>query len=292
MVKAETYNHILLSVWQKMINRKFWLVLLLASSLMLVALPQPVSAQVIFIDTDAVKNAAKALPLDTPVHLTVAVIRFLPQGKAARQPAPIPTNSTMPKIVETLGKRGQVNLLFFGERDLSGPSNAVVRINSTERRPAFSLDADTNQVLTNREFGLHLEISAHNTPDQRLLLDWNGNFSWSPDLMNTWAGEKYLLFGMKVAGLIKPGSVYSDEDDEDAGQGINIGGLFKRKPKKTEAKAPPDLSFLAVERRATDLKGRYVVTCEELIISATPSPNQDPEQPEYIYLVQQVSRSY
>ncbi len=142
---------------------------------------QPLSAQVIYIDADAVKNAQKSLPLATPVHLTVAVIRFLPEGKAARRPPePLPTNGSLPQIVSTLGKRGQVNLLFYGERDLSGPTNATVRINSTERRPVFSLHPETNQSLTNREFGLRLEISAHTTPDQRLRLDWNGNFSWSP----------------------------------------------------------------------------------------------------------------
>lgn len=251
--------------------------------------PSPASAQVIFIDPDTVKTAAKSLPLETPAHLSVVVIRFLPHGKAARHSDPLLTNNTLPQIVKALGKKGQVNLLFYGERDLAGPTNATVRFNSTERRPAFSLDADTNRSLTNREFGLRLEIAAHTAPDHRTQLDWNGNFSWSPNLMDAWAGEKYLMFGMRVAKLIKPGSVYS-EDDDDGGQGINIGSLFKRKPKEPkESKAPVDISFIEIERRDIDLKGRSIVSPGELTISVTPSPGADPDQPEFIYLIQQMS---
>lgn len=248
------------------------------------------SAQVIIIDPEAVKNAAKALPLDTPVHLSVSVIRFLPQGKASRSNAPLPTNGTLPEIVDTLGKRGQVNLLFYGERDLAGPTNATVRFNSTEKRPVFSLDADTNRSLTNREFGLRLELIAHSKPDQRIQLDWIGEFSWSPQMLDAWVGEKYLLFGMRVAKLIKPGSVYSDDEDEDAGQGINIGGLFKRKPKETkQTKAAPDLSFIAIERRAINLKGRNLLKPGEMIITMTPAAEASPDQPEQIFLVLQLA---
>lgn len=269
---------------------KLWLLLLATAGSLISTAPPSACAQVIFIDPDAVKNAAKAAPLETPVHLTVAVIRFLPQGKAARRPEPLPTNCTLPQIVDTLGKRGQVNLLFFGERDLTGPTNATVRFNSTERRPAFSLDADTNRSLTNREFGLRLEISAHTSPDKHLQLDWNGDFSWSPNLIDAWAGEKYLLFGMRVAKLIKPGSVYSEDDDGEEGQGINIGGLFKRKPKEIkETKPPPDISFLAIERRIANLKGRALTAPGELIITITPAPDPVPDQPEFIYLIQQLS---
>lgn len=254
-------------------------------------IPSSASAQVIFIDSDTVNNAVKALPLETPAHLSVVVIRFLPKGKKARYTEALPTNSSLPQIVEYLGKNGQVNLLFYGERDLTGPTNATVRFNSTERRPAFSLDAATNQSLTNREFGLRMEITAHSTAEQKIQLDWKGNFSWSPNLIDSWAGEKYLLFGMRVAKLIKPGSVYSEDDDSDeGGQGINIGGLFKRKPKETkEAKASPDISFITIERRDIELKGRSTVAPGELIVSVTPFPEADPEQPEFIYLIQQLS---
>ncbi len=256
--------------------------------------PGRATAEVIFIDPEAVRAAAmtNAVPLQSAVHLTVAVIRFLPEGKSARRNDPLPTNSTLAAVVETLGKRGQVNLLFFGERDLSNSTNTVIRFDSTERRPAFSLDADTNHSLTNREFGLRLQISAQGSTDQRLALDWTGNFSWSPNLLDAWAGEKYLLFGMKVAKLLKPGSVYSDDEDEEERSGINIGSFFKKKPKETKTtNAPPEASFLGIERHEADLKGHQLVDPLQLIISATPCPNQTTDQPEFIYLIQQFSRA-
>ena len=111
-------------------------------------------------------------PLRSSIHLTIAVIRFVPESKSARSNDAMPTNCTLSQVVDTLGKRGQVNLLFFGERDLSDATNTTVRFDSTERRPAFSLDADTNHSLTNREFGLRLQICAHGSADQRLALDW------------------------------------------------------------------------------------------------------------------------
>ena len=245
-------------------------------------------AQVTFIDAGTLADTAATAPArERPVRLTVAVLRFLPQSRAGRYVGLLPTNGPLTQVVAALGKQGQVNLLYLGDRDLAGATNAAACFDSAERRPAFSLHAAANASLTNRQFGLHLRVAARPAAGGRAELEWDGQFSWSPDLIDGWAGEKYLLFGMRVASVLKPGSVYSDDDD-DEGRGINIGGLFKKKPKEPKpASVAPDLSFLIAERREVALRGHQLAQPEELVITAVPSPAHDPKQPEFLYLIQQ-----
>ena len=165
----------------------------------------------------------------------------------------------------------------------------AARFDSAERRPAFSLRADVNQSLTNREFGLHLKVAVLPAGGERVELNWTGSFSWAPGLIDQWAGEKYLLFGMKVAAFLKPGAVYQegDEDEEAAPRGVNLGGLFKRKPKETNVVAvASEISFLVAERQEVPLKGRHLVQPGELVVSLFPI-GDDPKQPGFICLFQQ-----
>lgn len=249
------------------------------------------SGQVTFIDVDRQdETTTVASPRQRPVRLTVAVLRFLP--KSAKATPQFPTNGLLSTVVSTLSQQGQVNLLYLGERDLAGPDAVPARFDSSERRPAFSLNPDVNHSLTNREFGLHLKVAALPVGGNRLELHWSGSFSWSPNLIDQWAGEKYLLFGMRVAALLQPGAVYEEggEEDEDAApRGINIGGLFKKKPKVTNA-APvsvaTDISFLAAERQEVPLQGKQIAQPDELVTGIFPI-GDDPKQPGFIYVFQQ-----
>ncbi len=251
-------------------------------------LPISSGAQVTFIDVDALPAyASNSPPRQRPVRLSVAVLRFLP--KSAKTPPQFPTNGLLSEAVAALGQQGQVNLLYLGDRDLAGPDAVAARFDSAERRPAFSLRADVNHTLTNREFGLHLKVAVLPAGGERVELNWTGSFSWAPGLIDQWAGEKYLLFGMKVAAFLKPGAVYQegDEDEDAAPRGVNLGGLFKRKPKATNAvTVASEISFLVAERQEVPLKGRLVVQPGELVVSLFPI-GDDPKQPGFICLFQQ-----
>ena len=236
-------------------------------------------AQVTFINSDDIP----------PLTLRVAVVRFLPakSGKAAPEFPGVPT---MPSVISTLAKQGQVNLLYVGDRLTPGGTNDSATFDSVERRPAFSTNERLNHSLTNREFGLRLHLRARPLVDGTTELDWQGRFSWSSDLLNAWAGEKYLVFGMRVAQLVRPGLFYyqSEDPDEDDRAGIDLRALFGRKKAAPPKETVPDISFLSAEDREIALSGQRPVKPGELIILATPS-HQDPKQPEFIYLLMQFS---
>ena len=253
----------------------------------------PLPAQVIFINVDdlpanASTNLTATATNTPPLTLRAAIVRFLP-AKAAKAAPEFGVDSTLSGVVAALAKQGQVNLLYSGDRVTPGGTNNQAVFDSVERRPAFSTDATQNQALTNREFGLRLTLNARRLLDNTTELRWEGRFMWSSDLLNSWAGEKYLVFGMRVAQLIRPGLFYyqSDDPDDDDRAGINLRALFGKK-KDPPPKAAPDISFLSAQDREAPLTGQRPVKSGELIVIATPT-GQDPKEPEFIYLLLQFS---
>ena len=256
---------------------------------------KPAAAQVIFINADELPpeatNQLASTSVLPPCEMQVALVRFLP-AKASKPVPEFPDGSELISIIPTLSKQGQVNLLYIGNRNVRGGqgTNAIASFDSVERRPAFSLHKELNQTLTNREFGLWLGLMVRPLAEKQVELNWNGRFMWSPDLLNAWAGEKYLVFGMRVAALLRPGLFYyeSDNDEEDTPAGINIGALFKRKSKTPPKEKVPDISFLSAEDREIPIAGSHAVGEGQTVIFST-RVNDDPKAPEYIYLVLQAS---
>jgi hypothetical protein len=247
-------------------------------------------AQVTFINVDDLPtngstNLTATATNAPPLQLHAAVVRFLPAKAGAAAPE-FTGEATLAAVVASLAKQGQVNLLYAGDRVTPDGTNQTAVFDSVERRPAFATQAELNQTLTNREFGLRLTLQARPLVDGRMELNWQGRFRWSSDLLNSWAGEKYLVFGMRVAQLIRPGLFYyqSEDDDEDDRAGINLRALFGKKKAPPPKAAVPDISFLSAEDREIPLRGQRPVLPGELIVLST-STGPDPKQAEYIYLL-------
>lgn len=264
-------------------------------SLLVALLLAPLApAQVTFINVDDLPSATsftnRALTTITsapPVQLHCAVVRYLP-AKGGKTAPEFTGESTLAAVVASLAKQGQVNLLYSGDRVTPGGTAHPATFDSVERRPAFFTRAEANQSLTNREFGLRLALKTRPLADGRTELDWQGRFLWSSDLLNAWAGEKYLVFGMKVAQFARPGLFYyqSDDPDEDEPAGLNLRALFgkKKKAEPPPKSVVPDISFLTLEDREIPLSGQRPVKPGELVVISTPT-NRDPKQPEFIYLL-------
>lgn len=252
------------------------------------------SAGVIVIDPDATRPAVPAIAAPSAsVRISVTALRFLPAGKSAAFKGKLSPTASLAETVAALGKEGQVNLLYLGTRDLRWDTNEVAQFNSLDRRPAFSLNEAGNQSLTNIQFGMTLRIRARPEPNNSIALRWEGSFAWSSQLIDMWAGDKYLMFGMRVAKLLKPGLLYTESDDDEdsgAGKGINIGGLFKKKAKAEKKDAAPpvlDLSYLDKDRHVLPMTGQRSVAPDELMILNFPSPEADSR--EIIYLLLQAT---
>ena len=280
----------------------------------LVGIPPCARAQVIFIDADQFAAAAATSGVVLPaggIGIQVTIVRFVPKNKATGFQDANPFQGSPKQVVESLGKLGQVNVLFSAGREVNALQDGQMRFYSVERKPAFSMDSAANAELTNRFFGLDLAMKARLVGGEQSRLDWEGNFSWSPTLIDPWAGEKYLLFGMRVASILKPGSVYEtkDDDDTDSGEGINLrklgstfGSLFKRKPKnlkdaaeqlKANEKKPvvvPTVGALMwAERHEVPLRGIHTFRLGENLVQQIPVVT-DPKEPEFLYVIFQPSR--
>lgn len=247
-------------------------------------------AQVIFINVDdippdASTNLTATATNSPPLTVQAAVVRFLP-AKAGKPVPEFTGDSSLASVVAALAKQGQVNLLYSGDRVTPGGPGGVAVFDSVERRPAFSTHTALNQNLTNREFGLRLTLKVRPLVDRTTELNWSGRFMWSADLLNAWAGEKYLVFGMKVAQFARPGLFYyqSDDPDEDEPAGLNLRALFGKKKAAPAKEVVPDISFLSAEDREIPLSGQRAVKPGELVVVSTPSV-LDPKQPEFIYLL-------
>lgn len=255
-----------------------------ALAIVAAAMAMPASAEVIVIDP-SVFEASSRIEAGRVVQFDVVLVRFLPRDKTRVPDVGSLTNAPLSQFIAGLGKQGQVNLLYVGNRDLCGASGAPVVFDSCDKRPAFSLDKATNDVLTNRVFGLSLRVQAERAANERVSVSWNGWFAWSPTILDAGVGEKFLQFGFKVAKLLKPGMVFEDsddEDDEESGPGINIGALFKKKkPPEKKALTAEQISYLQADRQEVSLNNSSEFGNGEQRILCLPTPDQN----EYIFFI-------
>ena len=250
-------------------------------------------AQVLFIDADSLPPVVAPTPSPASLSVNAALVRFVPKGKEFS--GTLPAESDISAVLQTLGKEGKVSLLYLGTRFFNRQLTQTVRFDATEERIAFSLTPEEETALTNRQFGLELNLRAKWEINQPIQLEWNGSFSWSNDLLNLWAGEKYLMFGMSVAKVLKPGLLFTEggeDEDEPEQTGVNLRALFgkKKEAKKEEpvpaAEAETNVSFLDTDFQKVPLTGKQSVRSGEMAIFEYPG-RADGESSERIFLLLQ-----
>jgi hypothetical protein len=228
--------------------------------LLLAVFHTPVLGQAILIDPDSLIST-NSLSHGKSVEAYLGVVRFIPKGNAKAYFDRTPTDADCAQLVRRLAKEGQVNLLYFGNRVFGGGQGDRVSFTSMEKRPNFTL-GNSGPVADN-EYGVHMELILTNTLENFPEIRWQGDCVWSTDLINTWAGEKYLLFGMKLAKILKPGMVYTTsdptaDDDVDEGNGINVGKFFRKKKVEKKEETPAidkNPSFIPADRTALKWEG-------------------------------------
>jgi hypothetical protein len=260
--------------------------------ILLCLLPAHLFAEVIFINADTLSSNAVPPVFGNPFSVSVALLHFVPKDKSATLDDKLPLNNGMAGVVKTLAAEGKVNLLYVGTHSQNWMANEASLFDSLERRPAFSLVPDAESLYTNRQFGLHLQVRARPETNQQIHLEWEGNFSWSDDLIKFWSADKFLTFGMSVAKILKPGAVFTEggEDDEEQ-SGINLRSLFgkKKKEKKEdeETNTPTNnVSFLDVDFQQVALDGKQDLPLGEVTVLSYKS-DMAKDSDEMIYLLLQ-----
>ncbi len=287
-------------------------------------------AQVLFIDQAKVASGGPALDWSTAssLQLTVTVLRY-----SSKAPRPPPTAEdlqrckTVPDVVAALrseaipkekeakaAKKAKkttgalVETLYHASRDMALLPGGQASFTARETRPVFCVVDDPSQGLTNRQYGLSLQVDAQRVPIetmpgappvQRVRLVWDGSFVWSQALLAGW--ERIALALYKTASKI-PGITYeSQTEDEDGfvetGSGVNLGGLFKRKKEKAAGTAaaaasdgaanPSEPSYQEdAARQEIPMRGERLFADREMVVFAFRGDRSERE-PEAIYLVLQ-----
>ncbi len=232
-------------------------------------------AQVYFIDVDSLPPTV--IPPEPPALLSVntALVRFVPKGNKFM--GTLPSDQTISDVLKALGKEGKVNLLYLGTRFFDRQLTQTAKFDAVEERPSFSLVTGKETTLTNRQFGLKLDLRAKWEINGAIQLEWDGNFSWSNELLNLWVGDKYLMFGMSVAKILKPGLLFTEggeDEDEPEQTGVNLRALFgkKKEVKKEEPVSATitNVSFLDTDFQSIALIGKQQVQSGEIAILEYP----------------------
>ncbi|MBM3879973.1 MAG: hypothetical protein FJ387_09675 [Verrucomicrobia bacterium] len=228
-------------------------------------------AQVLFINQASV-SAGPAWTYSSggaaTVQLTATLLRYVPASQtvpSAEALARCVSVEDLVRFVETGGQpsarasrptqakakpaRGHVRVLYHASRDWLLASGAKGSFTAQETRPAFVAAAGGELGLTNRQYGLALDVTVLGlaevgaalvvppSADASVFLRWEGSFVWSEQLLAKW--EQYAV-AVHSAFAKVPGVVYeSQTEDEDGfvtggGGGLNLGGLF-RKRRRTDA---------------------------------------------------------
>lgn len=266
---------------------------------LLVVMASPLDAQIIFIDPASLRETnGNGIQTFASLQVNAAVLRFTPKDTKAPFKPELTRTGSFDAVVSELGEKGQIDVLYYGSRSVLPGTGQAAIFNSIEKRSAFWSTPKENRTSTNRSFGLTLSVQGSVVTNNVVDLNWTGNLCWSPQFLNTWAGDKYLMFGMKLAKFV-PGMSYTvdeeEEFDEDSGAGINLKKVFRSKKKKEEdkqkklaeqAKPPIDFSFIEAEERKVEITGKQSLNQNELVILSRES-EAGKEENEYIFLLLQ-----
>lgn len=250
---------------------------------------QPVPAaetNVTVISPQAVAFEPDSVPVN--VGLGVTLLRHRP----TRPPneAQLGACADLESVLRILRDSGRVEVIYRAFRDVACQPAGRLQFRSLEARHAFLLDSATTNVAAPRSFGLDLQAdlrllppAAANAPPA-LALAWTGSWTGSVQLFSRWEA-----LAVRTFNVVKtvPGITYERvEEDEDGfvntGGTADLGGLFRRKKKKEDAK-PATPAKAAKPTKAGKLAGAKTAAAPTAPPEREPS-YYDEQQPAQVVL--------
>jgi hypothetical protein len=203
------------------------------------------------------------------LSLEVAVLRFKP-AKAERILQGFKNLSgNLNSVVDSLKADGAVSVLYSGSRDIRLEEKCKAKFDALENRPVMIVGKPANGIPPVTAYGLALEISINSIGEDRFGLGWEGNVSWSPEVVDSWKGEKFMSFMTGAASIAKTASsLAGGTDNKTIDSGADIGLGFAKLFNPNGSQADNQIYELPVNKTVT-------LTCSrncrsgELIINPT-----------------------
>ncbi|HWD18386.1 MAG TPA: hypothetical protein VHB20_03840 [Verrucomicrobiae bacterium] len=229
----------------------------------------------------ALSLAAGAQNVPSVVNCTVSVTVIRCAGRAAPSSDTLRACRRPGDVWQALRRAEGVHLLYHSTREAAFAESGALEFVALERRPAILIGAVTATNNMARDYGMNLHLHARQArvaDDQPLfIVDWDGSWSDSPQLIAKW--ESLAVRAFNVASKI-PGIMYekTEEDDDgfvNTGRGTDVSGFFHKKPKTPpppdpadSAAGPAEPDYLAdTAYESVPLAGQCVTRAGGLIIA-------------------------
>lgn len=180
--------------------------------------------------------AAPAGPVKT-ISIEVAVVRFKPAKAERILQGFKDLKGNLLTVIDSLKAEGEVSVLYTGNRELRLEEKSKAKFDALETRPVVLVGKSGAPIPPATAYGLSLEITTRSVEPDRFGLGWEGSVSWSPEIVDTWKGEKFLNFlGTAASVAKKAGALGGDNKAVGAGADIGLGlaQLFNPKGAPTE----------------------------------------------------------
>lgn len=209
---------------------------------------------------DTNKPAAEA----RTVQLEITVLRFKPQKAERLLRGFKDLKGDLAAVVDSLKADGDVSILYTANRDLRLEDKAKAKFDALETRPIVIIGKPGAPIPPATAYGVKLEVTPRPSAGERFGLNWEGEVSWSPEIVDKWQGEKFLSFASGAVGALGKSGLLGKEASQNAEIGLNLAQMFNPKGKPTEN----EIYELPVNKTVS-FTGSRNCTSGQLIINAT-----------------------
>lgn len=214
------------------------------------------------------------------ISLDVAVLLFKPAKAERLMRGFKDLKGDLYTVVESLKPDGSVSVLYNATRDLRLEDKARAKFDALETRPIIIIGKPSAPIPPATAYGLKLEITARPGSGNVYGLGWEGEVTWSPEIVERWQGERFLSFASSALGTLKTAGVLGGKDAKTGDMGLELAQLFNPKGKPTEN----EIYELPVNKTVSFNSSR---NCRdgELIINATTSEMGNKEAQTILLLI-------
>lgn len=201
------------------------------------------------------------------LFLEVAVVRFKPNSADRILQGFKGLKGALPDVIDTLKPDGTVSILYSGNREIRLQEKGKAKFDALETRPVVLVGKPGAPVPPVTSYGLSLEITTQTVEAERIGLGWEGSVTWSPEIVDSWKGEKFLSFLSSASDLAKKATAVTGET-KNVNSGADIGLSFAQ---LFNPKGGPDDSQiyeLPVNKTVSLSSSRFCAS-GDLIVNAT-----------------------
>jgi hypothetical protein len=226
------------------------------------------------------QDTNKTITLSQSLSLEVTVLLFKPAKAERLMRGFKDLKGDLASVVEGLKLDGSVSILYNATRDLRLEDKARAKFDSLETRPIVIIGKPSAPIPPATAYGLKLEITARPGSSNVFGLGWEGEVTWSPEIVERWQGERFLSFASSALGTLKQAGVIGGKDAKTGDMGLELAQLFNPKGKPTEN----EIYELPVNKTVSFNSSR---NCRdgELIINATTSEMGNKEAQTILLLI-------